>query len=448
MARTLPSRFVRRRPRAGRAALLVVGLACLAGCGALVLAARGEGGVLRAALARTPSSCTTAWGAHAALLRGDASADCDAMLGYSDASRRWLASFARDPSAPDGARARALRILRARAEWVDPDAEARLDADLTAARVQAQVRRRARNRVESDARALLTGPDASPALRRQVLADSHDPQLAVVARGVAVHGLYDAAARLLAASGDPAWHVASWRAGAAGARGGSAGTRAAAFLPGPTAPRGATDAAPAWPPGAEDMPPPAQSGPHDALLHALLGPDTESADHAVEVLAAVIRSVRAHDRGDRPAWVRSAALHPRVSSGDGDVRAALRGEPATPAARGWLAAALGEAAGVAVTLTVDASGVLHARVGLVTVALAEGAPPRPVAAGAGRAVVPDDLLRVAAVRAALASPGCDPQRVGRWLAGSGRDDAAGVRAVASAAVAARCAVHGPFPEAA
>ncbi|MEN9787742.1 MAG: hypothetical protein RLZZ299_3006 [Pseudomonadota bacterium] len=426
--------------------LVVVGLACLSGLGVLALAARGEGGVLRAALARTPSSCRTAWGAHAALLRGDVSPACDVALGYSDASRRWLATFARDPAVPDAARARALRILRARAGWVDPDAEARLDADLTAARVQAQGRRRALRRLDASARALLSDPGTSPGLRRQVLSDSGDMQLALLARGIAVHGLYDAAAGLLAASGDPSWVAAAWRA-----RQGVPGTEGAVGVDGasgPPVPRGAPDAAMSWPPPASEMPPPAAAGAHDAVLHALLGPDSEAADHAVEVLAATIRSVRGHDRADRPAWVRAAALHAGVPSGDGDVRAALAGEPATPAARAWLAAVLGEAVGVAVVLGEDAAGVVHVRVGSGTVALADGVSPRAAAAIGGAAAAPDDLLRVDAVRAAVASGRCDPERVGRWLAASRREGAPGVRVQAASAVAARCAVHGPFPEAA
>jgi hypothetical protein len=141
-------------------------------------------------------------------------------------------------------------------------------------------------------------------------------------------------------------------------------------------------------------------------------------------------------------------LHAGVPSGDGDVRAALAGEPATPAARAWLAAVLGEAVGVAVVLGEDAAGVVHVRVGSGTVALADGVSPRAAAAIGGAAAAPDDLLRVDAVRAAVASGRCDPERVGRWLAASRREGAPGVRVQAASAVAARCAVHGPFPEAA
>jgi hypothetical protein len=371
-----------------------------------------------------------------------------------------LTSLAVDGRAPDASRALALRVLRDRAaESVTPA------SDLPSARAGAVRRREALQRVEGWTRAVLGSVDTSPWLRRTVLQDSGSLALAERARVLALHGLFDDAAGLLALD-DPG-DVAGWRARAARARVDGEEER--------------LDALQVASPGAVDVPPPTADGPTTFALELTLGADTEAADHAAAVVQALVALLRAHPHVERAAWVRAVALHPSVVStpdatdgraaGDDthDLEAVLMGRPGSTVARAWLALQLAEASEVAARAHVSVDGTtLWVQVGAEGVTLRPGAAPAPyeppldgiVAVPGARGM---DVLVILgrvqrdvaacmnlpsrdAARAAGTSGFVAPVEASRTLAALGErwPAAPGLRALQEAALERACVAHGPW----
>ncbi len=422
----------------------------------------------RAGLRPFEATCLSTRGAHVALERGQADETCAPHLGTSDLSRAILRSVAEDTHAPDTSRGLALRVLRARAG----DSLA-ADSDVASARAGALRRRKALATVDALARTVLGRVDTSPTLRRAVLHDADSVALAERARTLALHGLYDDAALLLADDQGATLDADAWRARGALAR-----------LPGAHETSTHDDEARVTP-SAIAVAPPAPRRRADFVIEATLGEDTEAADHAAAVFHALVTSLHARPVPERAAWIRSIALHPAVASLDtGDVEAALMGRPATPAARGWLALRLAEATSVASAADVSPDGThLWMRVGAervhltaVSVPPADANPPGdtlpidtpdqldvlaalPSLAHAIDACAAPQDTSDAAVRGAAylataparsvrgATPWRDAARIGRLLAAMRTrwPEAPGLEALSARAIAARCVTHGPWP---